>query len=165
VVSFEGIVEEDYEFGFRFQFVANSVERGEIVGRHGRDVMRPDKSRRAAGGDTRAGDQFEARLQRAGIAIGNDPAAADRCGTRTCRNGTYISSRDYAEVAAAFDRRAADPNTGDSVLVFPHGSWSDGVDVRLVMAVVCADLKREERMLEREIGSENQNGPAIVEVA
>ena len=44
------------------------------------------------------------------------------------------------------------------------GLARDDVDVRLVMAVVGADLEGEQRMLEREIGAEDQEGFAIVEI-
>ena len=38
------------------------------------------------------------------------------------------------------------------------------VDVRLMMAVIGADLEGEQRMFERQVGAEDQEGFAVVEI-
>src|SRR5205823_10648703 len=55
-------------------------------------------------------------------------------------------------------------NDSSSVAIFAYWFLGDNVDMRLVMAVIGADLEGEERLLEREIGADDQDGILVVEI-
>ena len=70
-------------------------------------------------------------------------------------------------VAQRFERVEFRPSARTlcvAVLIFAHRARRDGVNVRLVMAEVGANLEREERMLQREIGADDQERLAVVEI-
>ncbi len=58
----------------------------------------------------------------------------------------------------------AGSHTGGRVLIFAHGPSGDGVNVRLMMTVVGANLERKERLLDRKIGANDQHGLLLIEI-